>query len=1239
MLDIGSPSKTQPSMEEPRGSRSMDTLIGSSTSSIPNTPNSKKRSSSEDPFLERPSKMRCSPNPPPVTSSTPPLPSIDNVQLFSPQAESREPITPRGRRLMEEIEAARNSVSPSKSPSKPRTPSFIRPIDSPSTFTGLDEEAASAKPIDHDFALLPAHRTKSLPVPLDEVTPKRPRYIQPQPFASTSKLPSMDRPGDDDLSGDDHIPFTSRRSLYPIPSGTQSVPATPVKASNPKFNLAKPKALPVDSQPSPLSELFSTIHLEEFVIAHDKALQAHLERCQTPWGITHTIYRGIQDGKWAAVDVIKKLGDRGALLALKKDADIGLVSHVIRGTKPRTAPDTSIGAELDREQAAILENVGRGLGLMGQWQGKQGWYGGQIQQPLRIVKDNRGNLHLRIEALEMNKSTRLGRFLGSRRVMPIRGVEALLKEKKPTNGKEVTRDDMISFLRQKFIFAGRTFVCIPPKDTSFYLIEINENHDRLSQLWCGDQHRISYSRFIDWHNPFALNREQPLAKFFARFHLLLSTSIPVLEFDVEDIVFIEDQVVEDWIGPGKAPAEKTPTDGCGYMNRAAFRLIQRRMGYESIPTAVQGRIGGAKGLWIIYDDESKTPQIWIRASQSKIKQISTDRSLRIFDLIDASRIHQASKHYLSGQSILNLAHGGVSINTFKDYAKIQLRNGVYTLLDWSGDHGHLRTWNELDRSGGVGQSRLSRLATAGRSRPLGFSGRQRKEEKEEAMDSDDVLAPGRTPHSFAPKSITEGACEMLQAGFLLTESPQLKSKVEHAVKNDLENAVGKFRIPLPDGTTIEAFVIPDPLDILEADQIFYKPTNPMYNAETGQYDYHVEGPVLIGRHPIRLASDIQRVVAVKNDELNGWPDVVIVSTKGGEWQGMGKGLTTLMSVLSGGDVDGDTVFVTWEPNLLRQFRPTALVPQPPNLQAENFEETVMTLAQFEAMIQTKSSFEAQVAFMNLMLSGFTDGLVGIYSTYHDAAVFHYGLNSKEAIRLAYMGNLILDSSKTGLRVKNDILQADKRRWDGKRPPCMGGKYEGKALRRLGPFVLEVLHGATIAVRDELLAEMEALFKTFSDLENLDRDLTAPLHRLEEKIQMPGLSTLLKEMYSAELKAIKDHVDKARQSFMVATGKSQAENKKGVDYFIDTVRQYHAPIESPIILLEEVLEKIKASYAYSGSKMSQFAFNVAFRDVLQIKADAAPGGSVPCTRDFDEARTIAAGHRKLIASVEVPMDVD
>lgn len=84
--------------------------------------------------------------------------------------------------------------------------------------------------------------------------------------------------------------------------------------------------------------------------------------------------------------------------------------------------------ELDREQAAIEEGKHHGLGLMGVFDGEQDWYGGKVQQIVCVVETSEkdkpstsaGNSHgfeVRIKMLESRRSTRLARYLSSRRVL------------------------------------------------------------------------------------------------------------------------------------------------------------------------------------------------------------------------------------------------------------------------------------------------------------------------------------------------------------------------------------------------------------------------------------------------------------------------------------------------------------------------------------------------------------------------------------------------------------------------------------------------------------------------------------------------------------------------------------------------------------------------------------------------------------------------------------------------------
>ena len=110
---------------------------------------------------------------------------------------------------------------------------------------------------------------------------------------------------------------------------------------------------------------------------------------------------------------------------------------------------------MDREQNAILENRGRGLGLMGEWGGEPNWWGGKIQQILRLAKMPSGSYVVLMERLESCRSNRIARFLGSRRVGQMR-VDTDLVNKE--------RGKLLEFLLQCFVLCGRIFRPFASKD-------------------------------------------------------------------------------------------------------------------------------------------------------------------------------------------------------------------------------------------------------------------------------------------------------------------------------------------------------------------------------------------------------------------------------------------------------------------------------------------------------------------------------------------------------------------------------------------------------------------------------------------------------------------------------------------------------------------------------------------------------------------------------------------------------
>ncbi|TFK42152.1 RNA dependent RNA polymerase-domain-containing protein [Crucibulum laeve] len=995
-----------------------------------------------------------------------------------------------------------------------------------------------------------------------------------------------------------------------LPARTLATPRRFIR-SNTMPELGKPV-----NPPAPLTTSLSlnsmsqfdigTDHLEPFIIAHHNKVQQVMDGKRIAWGVQYELARGVTLGAWDWEQIRQKVNE---LRGTNAEAAYR-VRSVMFGKSSVTNNHLSIWKELDREDAAILENKSRGLGLQGAWMEEPNWYGGRVQQLARLVKEE-GKYEIQLEPLEKRRSHRFARYCGSRRIIQLRVADALV-----TNENAAIKD----FLKRKFILCGRVFVPFHAKDNSLYMVETNEDWQRRPQTWCGDEFRRSFSEFVNWHNPLSYNFKQPISKWVTRFALGLSNSIPVLEFKEEKMFFIDDIYAPDWTG-GKAPAEKIMTDGAGFINRAALTSITRHMGLQYLPAALQGRIAGAKGMFMLHpsDDEAE-PCIWIRDSQNKINLPHLrDKSHRIFDLLSISR--SSSTVSLSQQSILNLSFNGVPDEVLISLMEQGLVDDIAPLLDWDRSNAMVFLWDALNKSGNVSGSRAQRFAS-GVSRVLGLQRREwgHQDVRMEKASAEYVDEPpvatntGRNEHSGAPLSLSESALELVQAGFHPAESKLLRDRIQYVVGAVVQTALDKYRIPLQ--TSIDAFILPDPLGVLEEGQIYYRSSQPRKDPETEMLYQVLEGEVVLGRYPIRLPSDMQKVVAVNIPELYNWSDVIIASTKGSR---------SLASLLNGGDMDGDEVFIVVENRIVAPFCNQPFSFPPDNLIEQDFERDVETVTAFCQRATSVAVPGQQKAFLDVLLLSLTDSKVGLYSGIHENAVKMYGYQDPKTIRVAYIFATLLDSSKTGLRLKAEIFEKDQK------------EFASSKVKRSpeNPFILDKLLDAGRKKADELLSRYKSADSSITP--RRDKHLEKPYEVAQAhalKAYQNGFKT-----FTNELSKIRDYVDEVYEKWLIVcrqekvrkeANAAQASPKKKQQYQVKTTRDdpmlavtemFAKPI-SDIFLLPNV-EELKASYAYCSHPNSPFPFNVAFRELCVMKARSSNGGIAPSIRIFDEVKAISA----------------
>jgi RNA-dependent RNA polymerase len=222
---------------------------------------------------------------------------------------------------------------------------------------------------------------------------------------------------------------------------------------------------------------------------------------------------------------------------------------------------------------------------------------------------------------------------------------------------------------------------------------------------------------------------------------------------------------------------------------------------------VQGRVAGAKGLWILHgEDRSPTelPRIWIRDSQRKIKLPSLEAGSAhvIFDLVSQStRITVPA--YLNSQTITNLAENGVDFEIFQQLMRTGLTEIFTSLTQWDGPGAMPLLWNTVNTMGSVTRTRLQRIAH-GLSRAIGLANRfemdregddDDSQEEDPSIDSDD-----------SEKSLYGEVLALIQAGFDPKSSPILYDKMKYVIKTAVERHLGGYHIEVRQSA--QAFIVP-----------------------------------------------------------------------------------------------------------------------------------------------------------------------------------------------------------------------------------------------------------------------------------------------------------------------------------------------------------------------------------------------------------------------------------------------
>ncbi|CAJ0629147.1 12644_t:CDS:2 [Entrophospora sp. SA101] len=389
---------------------------------------------------------------------------------------------------------------------------------------------------------------------------------------------------------------------------------------------------------------------------------------------------------------------------------------------------------------------------------------------------------------------------------------------------------------------GRKYELLYAKDGLFYYFATSGPGLKPQTIW----------EVIDFNIPIELNYDLTVPKFYSRMSLGFSNTKPTIIFKPNEIHYDVDDITKDG---------HCLTDGCAAISWAAMKKIATILGCEETPSAVQGRIGGSKGVWYLNPThDANNHDLWIKLRKSQIKYKlrphsvgNNDEHLRTFEvihIITAPRI----PGLLNTQFIRVLGNGGTKANVkrLNERCITKDSNDISSVITSEDD---LTTF----------ESELKEL-------------------------------------SGMPDSIHEQCVQMLHAGFTPSTCSFLAKKLTEVLSYTIDPLLNKYKIEVALSRTLVC--IADPTGTLQPGEVYIQlDRNAGIDPRTGLPFYVIEGDVILARNPCSLPSDILKAKAVRNPHLNNYYNLVVFPTNVNPRE------SSMANNLSGGDYDGDKLIL------------------------------------------------------------------------------------------------------------------------------------------------------------------------------------------------------------------------------------------------------------------------------------------------------------------------------------------
>ncbi|RIA95241.1 RNA dependent RNA polymerase-domain-containing protein [Glomus cerebriforme] len=591
------------------------------------------------------------------------------------------------------------------------------------------------------------------------------------------------------------------------------------------------------------------------------------------------------------------------------------------------------------------------------------------------------NLIITLNPPKLGNSKRYYRLLSSERFLH-------LKIKDINNFDDNQKSKLKNFLLFPLSLAGRVYEFLYAKsDILYYFATSGLDISNPISIW----------QVINYNLPIEFNKNMTSSRFFSHMSLGFSKTTPSITFEQKEIRYIKDITING----------QCFTDGCAAISSAAMKEIGEILGCHETPSAIQGGIGGAKGVWYIDPCKDLSGNKWIELRESQIKYNHNFDDdfvhLRTLEVLHVA-CSPTSPGTLNSQFIRVLYNGGVSVNVFLKKMKDYIEKAKSEVVGCDDPHS-LIMW--VMNNSNVMKRRLGLLHD-----------HFKEESDDENNEIDTSIDLGSEIYALSgfPNSPSEKCIQMLQAGFTPSTCPYLAKNLKVVLSSTLKSFFTKYRVDVPLSRLL--ICIADPTQTLKPGEVFIQLNSGAGRDErTGLQFGIIEDDVILARNPCRLPSDIVKAKAVKNINLCNYYNVVIFPVNADLVDNV-----PLATYMSGGDYDGDKIFCCWDPKIVEAYKNSQ--PSPLDPRVENaFDKNKQTI---DTLLSTNSN-RIESKLQEIILNSYFEDLEtprDLYDYWHKLQSSEFGMSNEESIYLSQMCAKLIDATKQGLTIKPSVQQRD-----------------------------------------------------------------------------------------------------------------------------------------------------------------------------------------------------------------------